>query len=200
MKKIIFIAVLLLPVKAFSQPGQGDFIISGKFSFNGNKQERFNNGSLLYHDTRNNFTIAADALYFFTDRFGAGIFDRQQFLERINDNEEVYHDNLNTLGLTGRVYLTGGKGGVLLSGYAGLHFGRTEGPGERDIMSGFYTAVSPVAYYYITDNIAIEAQFGVFGYDRIKTRADGTNVYIIDSGVVARFNLADISLGMSFKF
>jgi hypothetical protein len=42
MKKILFFTFLLLPIKAFTQPGQGDFIVSGRFSYEGNRQERFN--------------------------------------------------------------------------------------------------------------------------------------------------------------
>ena len=200
MKNLLFGFALCLSLSAFSQPQKGNFLLSGNFSVINNKDKRFSNNDVLYHNTQNSFSIMVEAAYFVSDRISVGLFDRQEFSKRINDNDEVYNDNINSLAIAGRFYIPVKKGGIFFENFAGLNFGKSEGPGGTDKISGCFAGISPAVYYYITGRIALEAEFGSILYDYRKTKAEGSAFYFTASDFSFLFSPWNLSLGMSFTF
>jgi hypothetical protein len=84
---------------------------------------------------------------FLTVRISAGIFDRQQFAERINNNDEeamiISTPSVLQAGFTLR-----GKVGVFLNGYEVCIFGKIS-VRENRYYFRVLTAVAPAVYYYI---------------------------------------------------
>lgn len=84
-------------------------------------------------------------------------------------------------------------------GELGVNYGNTkveQGPGEYK-ENGFGVQVAPGVSYFIANNFALEATFGVLGYNSVDPDVDGaekTNSF--------RFGLdtRDIRLGLVYKF
>lgn len=168
---------------------KGDVFINGAIGF----------GSTKTGDNKTTgFEVAPSVGYFLTENVAVGV--RLGFTS--DKQEDVLVDEIKrttfSVGAFGRYYFTPASK-FSMFGELGVNYGNTkveQGPGEYK-ENGFGVQVAPGVSYFIANNFALEATFGVLGYNSVDPDVDGaekTNSF--------RFGLdtRDIRLGLVYKF
>lgn len=196
MKKIILTALAVVSFTLASAqeentPGftKGDVFISGSFGF----------GSEKTGDNKTNtFNISPRVGYFVSENIAAGArinFSSEK--RELGTNEETL--SITTLGAFGRYYFSP-TSKFSLFGELGVDYvaSKFEEEGEPDAkLNGFGLGLAPGVSYFISNNFALEATWGILGYRTVKPdvdNAESTNNF--DFGV----NLDNINLGLVYKF
>jgi hypothetical protein len=201
MKKLLFFAGLVISCTVFSQPHKGNFLVTGNLSFENSKLKRLNDDDVtLNHNSTGHLYVIAEAEYFLTDRISAGLFDRPLFNRIVDDNDDVYKEKINYIGLASRYFFPVGKGGVYFELLTGPQFGKGENEDGAYTISGYFAGIYPGLYYYFTERIAAEAEFGTMSYEFRKIKPADTYYYISQSDLGLEFSPWSLSLGLSFKF
>ena len=196
MKKIILTALAVVSFTLASAQEEnsngftkGDVFISGSFGF----------GSEKTGDNKTNtFNISPRVGYFVSENIAAGArinFSSEK--RELGTNEETL--SITTLGAFGRYYFSP-TSKFSLFGELGVDYvaSKFEEEGEPDDKAnGFGLGLAPGVSYFISNNFALEATWGILGYRTVKPdvdNAESTNNF--DFGV----NLDNINLGLVYKF
>lgn len=167
----------------------GDVFISGAVGFESSKTG----------DAKTNvFEVAPSVGFFVTPNIAVG--GRVGF---VSQKEEVaLEDEIKTttftIGAFGRYYFTPASK-FSLFGELGVNYGNAkveQGPDEIKA-DGFGVEIAPGVSYFLAKNFAIEATWGVLGYNTVKPDFDGA-----ESTDTFQFglNLRDINFGIVYKF
>lgn len=197
MKKVILSALAVFAfVSASAQEGtegfaKGDLFISGAFGFGSTKTGDFKT---------NDFVVAPKLGYFVTENIALGLALGYE-TSKIEIDPVSAKNNTLSVGAFGRYYATPASK-FSLFGQLGLNYNSydnefdSEGLGESK-GNGFDIALAPGVSYFITSNFALEATFGILGYETTKPDADGA-----EKTTAFQFGLdtRDINLGLVYKF
>jgi len=171
----------------------GDVFISGAVGFESSKTG----------DAKTNvFEVAPSVGFFVTPNIAVG--GRVGFTSQ--KQEEPLEDEIKTttftIGAFGRYYFTPASK-FSFFGELAVNYGNSKREVETplgDIESksdGFGVQVAPGVSYFLSKNIAIEATWGVLGYNTVKPDADGAeSTDTFEFGL----NLRDINFGIVYKF
>jgi len=167
---------------------KGDMMISGAFGFNSES-----NGDAK----ENSFEIAPRFSYFVSDNIAVGA--KIGFMSEKGDNAAGV-ENLDaqtlSLGAFGRYYMTpASKFSVFAE--LGFDYNSTDDKLGDVKMDGFDVAVAPGVSYFVSDAFAIEASWGVLGYETEK--GDWTGAESTDSFNIG-LDTRDLSIGLVYKF
>lgn len=205
MKKVILSAAAIVAI-AFSAKAQetteggagfksGDMFISGAIGF-GSEKEGDNKVT--------QFELSPKAAYFVTNNIAVGLqigFTSRKAEDSNGITTTETKTNTFGAGAFGRYYLTPANR-FSFFGQVGLGFttSKTEydTPGTpEDKDNGFNIGVAPGISYFVSDNLALEATFGILGYNTTKPDFDGaesTDQFNIG------LNMSDINFGIVYKF
>jgi hypothetical protein len=175
---------------------QGDFFITGAVGFG----TVSNPGDLK----SNTFVIAPKVGFFATENIAVGIaLGYSNNTADENDGIDTYEVKNNTfeVGAFGRYYFTPASKfsifGQLNVAYATSKT-EVDVPGTPEYKAnGFNIGVAPGLSYFVSEHFALEATFGVLGYNTAKPDVDGAES--TDAFNVG-LNLSDINLGLVYKF
>lgn len=172
---------------------KGDTFISGAVSFGSTKTGDFKTSD---------FEIAPSAGYFVTENIAVGV-SVGYLSSKVDVGTADVKNSTFTVGAFGRYYFTPaskfsifGQLGVNYMSYDNEFDPETQTVGEFK-GNGFGVKLAPGVSYFLTKNFALEASFGVLGFESTKPDADGaekTNSF--DFGLDTR----DIKLGLVYKF
>ncbi|WP_306566151.1 OmpW family outer membrane protein [Flavobacterium lindanitolerans] len=172
---------------------KGDVFISGAVSFGSTKTGDFKTSD---------FEIAPSAGYFVTDNIALGLAFGYGSSKVDVGTADATNSTLS-VGAFGRYYFTPaskfsifGQLGVNYMSYDN-EFDAEAGTLGEFKGDGFGVAVAPGVSYFLAKNFAIEASFGILGFETTKPDADGaekTNSF--DFGL----DMRDIRLGLVYKF
>ncbi|GGX03289.1 porin family protein [Aquimarina muelleri] len=196
MKKIILTALAVVSFTLASAQeengsgfAKGDVFISGGFGFGSEKTG---------DDKTNTFNISPRVGFFVSENIAAGArinFSSEK--REFGTNEETY--STTSLGAFGRYYISPASK-FSLFGELGVDYiaSKFKEEGEPDDKSnGFGFGFAPGVSYFISNNFALEATWGILGYRTVKPdvdNAESTNNF--DFGV----DLQNINLGLVYKF
>lgn len=174
---------------------KGDVFINGAIGFGSTKTGDFKTSD---------FVVAPKAGYFVTENIAVGI-----ALGYESSKVELVDDLTNntfSIGAFGRYYFTPASK-FSIFGELGLNYNNYDnefGTDNDGLLvpaagkgDGFGVSVAPGVSYFIAKNFALEASFGILGYNSTKPDFDGaekTNSF--DFGLDTR----DIRLGLVYKF
>ncbi|MNK15408.1 hypothetical protein D3C87_335460 [compost metagenome] len=170
---------------------KGSTFITGSVGFNSSKTG----------DVKSNgFTIAPSVGHFVSPNIAVGA--RLGFDNVTNDNGTIEtKTNTFSAGVFGRYYwMPASKFSIFAElgvDYANASFDAGVAGFEKSKANGFGFGFAPGINYFLNNNFALEAKWGVLGYSSVKPDIDGakaTNNF--DFGV----NLSDINLGLVYKF
>ncbi|MEZ0005705.1 hypothetical protein ABH942_001062 [Flavobacterium sp. 28YEA47A] len=172
---------------------KGDTFISGAVSFGSTKTGDFKTSD---------FEIAPSAGYFVTENIAVGV-SVGYLTSKVDVGAADAKNSTFSVGAFGRYYFTPaskfsifGQLGVNYMSYDNEFNPETGAPGEFK-GNGFGVKVAPGVSYFLAKNFALEASFGVLGFETTKPDADGaekTNSF--DFGL----DMRDIRLGLVYKF
>lgn len=170
---------------------KGDVFISGALGF----------GSTKTGDSKaTGFEVAPSVGYFVTENIAVGV--RLGFASDKTDVVDPIVGELKqttiSAGAFGRYYFTPASK-FSFFGELGLGYRNTKselGPGEIKT-NGFAVQVAPGVSYFLSNNIALEASFGILGYSSDKPDFDGADK--TDSFAFG-LDTRDIRLGLVYKF
>lgn len=172
---------------------KGDAFISGAVGFGSTKTGDFKTSE---------FEIAPSAGYFVTENIAVGV-SVGYLSSKIDAGTADVKNSTFSVGAFGRYYFTPaskfsifGQLGVNYLSYDNEFDPETQTVGEFK-GNGFGVKVAPGVSYFLAKNFAIEASFGVLGFETTKPDADGaekTNSF--DFGL----DMRDIKLGLVYKF
>ena len=148
----------------------------------------------------NNFSIAPSVGHFVSSNIAVGA--RLGFENVTNDNGTIEtKTNTFTAGVFGRYYwMPASKFSIFAElgvDYANASFDSDVTGFEKSKANGFGFEFAPGINYFLNNNFALEAKWGVLGYNSVKPDFDGakaTNNF--NFGV----NLSNINLGLVYKF
>ncbi len=202
MKKILLSAVAVMAfgfanaqeatgTKGFAE---GDVFLTGSVGF----------GSEKTGDAKTSqFNISPKAGYFVTSNIAIGVqLGYTSATETEVDIDGTYDVDTNTVeaGAFGRYYFTPARDfsffGQLSVGYTSSKT-EVEGQDGEYKENGFNLGLAPGISYFVSEHIALEATFGLLGYNTAKPDVDGaesTDTFNIG----ANFN--DINFGIVYKF
>ena len=169
----------------------GDVFISGAVGFESSKTG----------DVKTNvFEVAPSVGFFVTPNIAVG--GRVGFTSQ--KEEDVFETKTNTFTIEafGRYYATPAAK-FSFFGELAVNYGTSKIEGETPLgdfeskSDGFGVQVAPGVSYFLSKNIAIEAKWGVLGYNTVKPDADGAeSTDTFEFGL----NLRDINFGIVYKF
>lgn len=168
---------------------KGDVFISGALKF----------GSTKEGDSKTTgFEVAPSVGYFVTENIAVGVrlgFSSDKVEEPLEDEIKT---TAFTVGAFGRYYFTPASKFSFFGELEAQYGNRKveEGPGEYK-ENNFGVNVAPGVSYFLSSNIALEASFGILGFNTVDPDVDGadkTNSF--DFGLDTR----DIRLGLVYKF
>lgn len=170
---------------------KGDVFISGAIGFGSTKTGDFKT---------NDFVVAPKVGYFVTENIALGLAVGYES-SKVDTGAADATNNTFSVGAFGRYYFTPASK-FSLFGQLGVNYNSYDfefndsglGDAKGD---GFDIAIAPGVSYFITKNFALEATFGILGYETTKPDADGaekTNAFSL--GLDTR----DITLGLVYKF
>ena len=148
----------------------------------------------------NNFTISPSVGHFITSNIALGA--RLGFDNTTNDNGTIEtKTNTFSAGVFGRYYwMPASKFSIfaeLGADYSNSSFDSGVAGDEKDKANGFGIEFAPGISYFLSNHFALEAKWGVLGYNSVKPDVDGaTATNRFGFGV----NLSDINLGLVYKF
>lgn len=165
---------------------KGDLFISGAVGFGSEKT-----GDLKTND----FIVAPKAGYFVTNNIAVGLavgFESSKVDSGIADAK----NNTFTVGAFGRYYFTPASK-FSIFGELGVNYNSYDNEFPTDSKGdGFGVAIAPGVNYFISKNFALEASFGILGFDTTKPDGGGEKTNSFDFGLDTR----DIRLGLIYKF
>jgi len=167
---------------------EGDMFISGSFGI----------GTTTYPDDskENTFNITPRFGYFVNDFIALGAQAGYSKQKAENpDGDDVVDNSTFTIGVFGRYYLMPAQKFTFF-GELGLGYGSTKDIDDNKI-NGINVGVAPGLSYFVSKHFALEATFGILGYNSVKPDADGA-----ESTDSFQFGLDmdDINLGLIYKF
>jgi len=167
---------------------EGDMFVSGSFGI----------GSTKFPDDskENTFNISPRFGYFLNDFIAVGAqagYSKQK--EENANGDDVVDNSTFTIGAFGRYYLMPAQK-FSFFGELGLGYGTTEDINDNKV-NGVNIDVSPGLSYFVSKHFALEATFGILGYNSVKPDNDGAeSTDSFDFGL----NMDDINLGLIYKF
>lgn len=172
---------------------QGDLFISGAVGFGSEKQGDYK---------LNSFEVAPSIGYFVTSNIAVG---GRLGYESVKEEDGLEtKTNTFSVGAFGRYYFTPASKfsifGELAANYSSSKV-EEEGfgplPDTESKENGFGVQVSPGISYFLSSNLAIEAKFGILGYNTVDPDVEGA-----DSRNTFNFglDLRDINFGIVYKF
>lgn len=193
MKKVLLVAaVAVFGLNATAQEettnggfAQGDVFITGSVGY----------ASHSSGDTEaNHFEIAPSAGYFVSENIALGL--RIGYMSDKSEVGNTTTEELSTLilGAFGRYYFMPADQ-FSIFGELGLNYlsvNNDIGGGEAN---GFGLALAPGISYFVSSNFALEARFGILGYQTVEPDGGESND-TFSFGV----DMKDISLGIVYKF
>jgi len=210
MKKVgmtfLIISVLFVGTTV-AQPAAGGLFVGGSFNFStiGEKAEAA--GTTTEISTEMNFGIAPKVGFFISDNLaiGAGVGYSIWRWDDLPDNE-IVRASLFEITPFARYYLGGEKFGLFGEGIISLGFGGssvTDGniTTEGNPVNYLTIGAIPGVYYFISENFALEAQFGFLGLERtVETSGQGAaEIRSIESGFSFELNPSTISFGLIYR-
>jgi outer membrane protein len=192
MKKVLLVAaVAVFGLSANAQEettnggfAEGDLFISGSVGYS----------SESTGDVKSNqFEIIPRLGYFVSENIALGL----QLGYQSSKDETPTGDteaNTFTVGAFGRYYFMPASQ-FSLFGQLGIDYISTDYDAYKE--SGFGVALAPGISYFVSNNIALEATFGILGYKTVEPDVDGsepTNTF--NFGV----DMSDINFGIVYKF
>lgn len=202
MKKFLLTLMIISGVTVvLAQPEAGSLFIGGDLGFSTLREKDKTGGTVYREQNISMITVLPKAGYFLSERLAVGL--QTGIVSRVNKPDDAtYEKETNVIFVIqpfGRFYFTTGTGGIFAEANVGLGAGkaRTVYPDridENNLTSLSFTA-GPGVYYYITPNVAIEAQFGLIGFTTdIQKSGD---VKFIDNQFIIEAFPASISFGLS---
>ena len=167
---------------------EGDMFVSGSFGI----------GSTKFPDDskENTFNISPRFGYFLNDFIAVGAqagYSKQK--EENANGDDVVDNSTFTIGAFGRYYLMPAQK-FSFFGELGLGYGTTEDINDNKV-NGVNIDVSPGLSYFVSKHFALEATFGILGYNSVKKDESGAeSTDSFDFGL----NMDDINLGLIYKF
>lgn len=167
---------------------EGDMFVSGSFGI----------GSTKFPDDskENTFNISPRFGYFLNDFIAVGAqagYSKQK--EENANGDDVVDNSTFTIGAFGRYYLMPAQK-FSFFGELGLGYGTTEDINDNKV-NGVNIAVAPGLSYFVSKHFALEATFGILGYNSVKKDESGAeSTDSFDFGL----NMDDINLGLIYKF
>jgi len=167
---------------------EGDMFVSGSFGI----------GSTKFPDDskENTFNISPRFGYFLNDFIAIGAqagYSKQK--EENANGDDVVDNSTFTIGAFGRYYLMPAQK-FSFFGELGLGYGTTEDINDNKV-NGVNIDVSPGLSYFVSKHFALEATFGILGYNSVKKDESGAeSTDSFDFGL----NMDDINLGLIYKF
>lgn len=194
MKKGLFIAALavlgLTNVNAQETPNEGfakgDLFISGAVGFDSQKTG----------DAKTNgFEIAPKLGYFVSENIAVGVqLGYQSTKSEDALGEETGDFSTLALGAFGRYYFMPASK-FSLFGQLGVDYLSTKDNLNDAKESGFGVAVAPGISYFVSNNFALEATFGILGYSTVEPDG-GESTDSFNIGV----DMSNINFGVVYKF
>lgn len=166
---------------------KGDKFISGLIGYN----------SVSHSDDskEKNFNVSPRFGYFLNDFIAVGGRLGYAWEQREGASGKKFVRNSTlTVGAFGRYYLLPGSN-FSVFGELGLGFGSTRNI-SRKWTNGINVGFSPGLSYFIGQNFAFEASFGVISYNTVNPGSKGGSTDSFDIGI----NLEDINFGVIYKF
>jgi len=203
MKKILLSAVAVMafgfanaqdvPTTGFSQ---GDVFISGAVGYTSEKTGDFKTDQ---------FKIIPRAAYFVTNNISVGVqlgYTTGTATTVVGGPVDpiTVENDVKTFeaGAFGRYYFTPARNfsffGQLGVGYMSTKTEPEGGPDTKD--TGINLGLAPGISYFVSEHIALEATFGLLGYNSVNPDGDGDNTNTFNIGT--DFN--DINFGIVYKF
>lgn len=210
MKKggITFLIISVLFVgTTIAQPAAGGLFVGGSFNFSTGSEKGKSATTTVELSSDLSFGIAPKVGFFMSDNMAVGAsIGFSTYRNEVAAANRV--TNINDFEITpfARYYMGSGNFGLFGEGIISLGFGgssttigniTTEGPPTNSLRIG----AIPGVYYFISENFALEAQFGFFGLDRsvVKTGTGDTEVRNIDSQFLFNFNPGTITFGLMYR-
>ena len=172
---------------------QGDMMISGAFSFGSESTGDFKT---------NTFTVSPKAGYFVSDNIAVGVALGYENTKWDNGSDDVKNSELS-VGAFARYYMTPAAKFSLFA-QLGVDYMSYDNEIDVDTMTaaetkgnGFGVKVAPGVSYFISDAFALEASWGMLGYETTKPDFDGaesTDTFGLG------LDMRDLSLGLVYKF
>lgn len=195
MKKLLIVGAVALFASMNAQEtetvgfAKGNTFITGAVGFGSEKTG---------DEKENTFTIAPSAAYFITSNVALGARVGYANTKVEEGNDEVKTDAF-TAGVFGRYYwMPASKFSIFAE--LGANYGTTSTKvtgSDKFKSNGFGIEFAPGINYFLNKNFALEAKWGVLGYNSVKPDVDGaTATNNFGFGV----NLSDINLGLVYKF
>ncbi|TYB72615.1 porin family protein [Bizionia gelidisalsuginis] len=202
MKKLFFAALLagfaFNTASAQDEEGtkgfaKGDVFMSGSVGFESDSQG----------DTSlKGFTVAPRAAYFISDNIALGA---KLGYTSSKEEDEGFATTQETevtaieAGVFGRYYFTpASQFSIFTELGAGYVHSKYEETGDPEIKAdGFNVAFAPGVSYFISNNFALEASYGLISYNSDKVDVDGAESR---DRFNAGLDLGDINLGLVYKF
>jgi len=167
---------------------EGDMFVSGSFGI----------GSTKFPDDskENTFNISPRFGYFLNDFIAVGAQAGYSKQKKENANgDDVVDNSTFTIGAFGRYYLMPAQK-FSFFGELGLGYGTTEDINDNKV-NGVNIEVAPGLSYFVSKHFALEATFGILGYNSVKPDESGAeSTYSFHFGL----NMDDINLGLIYKF
>lgn len=167
---------------------EGDMFISGSFGV----------GSTKYPDDSkdNSFNISSRFGYFVNDRIAVGAQVGYSNQKRENSaGNDVVDNSTFTIGAFGRYYFMPAQK-FSFFGELGLGYGTTEDINDNEV-NGINVGVAPGLSYFVSKHFALEASFGILGYNSVKPDASGAKA---TNNFQFGLDMDDINLGLIYKF
>lgn len=199
MKKILLSAIAVMAfgfANAQESTGtvgfkQGDIFATGSIGYGSEKTGDFKT---------NQFNFSPKAGFFVTDNIAIGVQLGYTSSTEEQPGEGDVNSNTFEVGAFGRYYFTPARNfsffGQLSLGYATQKTDQDGVPGESK-SNGVNVGLAPGISYFVSEHIALEATFGLLGYNTVKPDVDGAES--TDSFNIGA-NLTDINFGIVYKF
>jgi hypothetical protein len=174
---------------------KGDVFISGSAGFSSSKTGDFK---------ANGFDFSPKVAYFVSQNIAVGVSLGVNSI-KLSEGAEDLKNNTFSAGAFGRYYFTPaakfslfGQLGVNFNNYdsefqldpAGITLGELKG-------NGFDVALAPGVSYFIANHFALEATFGMLGYETTKPDTEGAES---TDSFVLNLDMATLKLGLLYKF
>jgi hypothetical protein len=209
-KATLFLMMLvLLANNSFSQPAAGRLIAGGSFLFlTESAKEKDNNSTTKVLGT-NNFSIQPMVGLFIADNLAVGGGIGYSLISSSRPHMGSDSDQINSSSMINnapfaRYYLNTGTMGAFAEASLGLGFGGSktkvgnntvDGPSTTTFRIGF----APGIYYYVTDNIALDAKLGFLGYSRSQEKSSDDSKEI-DQQFGLNLRTSTLQFGILFHF
>jgi hypothetical protein len=177
----LFVMMLvLLANNSFSQPAEGRMFAGGSFQFlTGSEKQKANSTTTKVGGTTV-FSLQPMVGLFIADNLavGGGIgYSITANSRPVGDNDRIDTRSLFYIAPFARYYLNTGTVGAFAEASLGLGFGGSkikQGNNTSDgpSISTLGIGIAPGIYYYVAENISLDAKLGFLGYSRSQDKYD----------------------------